>query len=262
MLLVGSSTYRELARIAGSIISVAFAVGPISRLLTRQMYLAIETRSGWDHPLHFSPNLVEELRFWRCNVDSFNVYAIRPPVTSSTIVFTDASDVAFGGFSASLDGLKAIYYVLLSYADQLKFRRVKVCTDNQSAARIISVGSSKPWLQTLALNIVQLCLSNGLVLEAPWIPRSLNEEADLLSRFIDRDDWSVNPSVFRVIDAKWGPHIIDQFAAYYNAQLPKFNSKFACPGCNGVDALAQDWSGENNWICPPIGLIVPSVKKL
>ena len=124
------------------------------------------------------------------------------------------------------------------------------------------MGSSKPWLQTLALDIFQLCLSNGIVLEAQWIPRSLNEEADLLSRFIDRDDWSVNPSVFRVIDAKWGRHTIDQFAAYYNAQLPKFNSKFACPGCNGVDALAQDWSGENNWICPPIGLIVPSIRKL
>ena len=100
VLLVGSSSYRELARIAGSIISVALAVGPISRLLTRQMYLAIETRSGWDHPLHFSPSLVEELRFWRCNVDSFNGYAIRPPVASSTIVFTDASDVSFIGFSA------------------------------------------------------------------------------------------------------------------------------------------------------------------
>ena len=40
----GSSSYRELARIAGSIISVALAVGPISRLLTRQLNLAIESR--------------------------------------------------------------------------------------------------------------------------------------------------------------------------------------------------------------------------
>ena len=38
------------ARIAGTIISVALAVGPISRLLTRQMYFAIETRSSWDSP--------------------------------------------------------------------------------------------------------------------------------------------------------------------------------------------------------------------
>ena len=35
-----SSSYREIARIAGSLISVALAVGP---LFTRQMYLAIES---------------------------------------------------------------------------------------------------------------------------------------------------------------------------------------------------------------------------
>ena len=35
-----SSSYRELATIAGSTTSVASAVGPISRLLTWQMYLA------------------------------------------------------------------------------------------------------------------------------------------------------------------------------------------------------------------------------
>ena len=50
-----SSSYRELARIAGSIFSVALAVRPISCLLTRQMYLAIESRSAWDHIFLFPP---------------------------------------------------------------------------------------------------------------------------------------------------------------------------------------------------------------
>ena len=68
-----SSSYRELARIAGSIISVALAVGPISRLLTRQMYLAIESRSAWDHIFLLSPALLEELRFWSPNINSIMV---------------------------------------------------------------------------------------------------------------------------------------------------------------------------------------------
>ena len=51
----GYSSFRELVRIAGTIISVALAVGPISRLLTRQMYFAIETRSAWDNTIHFLP---------------------------------------------------------------------------------------------------------------------------------------------------------------------------------------------------------------
>ena len=74
-----SSSYRELARIAGSIISVALAVGPISRLLTRQMYLAIESRSAWDHIFLFLLALLEELKFWFCNIESFNGHSIRPP---------------------------------------------------------------------------------------------------------------------------------------------------------------------------------------
>ena len=78
----GYSSFRELARIAGSIISVALAVGPISRLLTRQMYFAIETRSAWDNTIHFSPSLLLELKFWFCNIDCFNGYSIRPPLAT------------------------------------------------------------------------------------------------------------------------------------------------------------------------------------
>ena len=150
--------------------------------------------------------------------------------------------------------------MLLSYVAQLKHKRVKIFTDNQGAARIVAIGSSKINLQALAMDIFNLCLVNNIVLEAQWIPRSLNEKADLLSRFVDKDDWSINPSVFRVIDAKWGPHTADRFASHYNAQVPRFNSKFASPGCSSVDALSQDWRDENNWICPPVSAIVLSVR--
>ena len=134
----GYSSFRELARIAGTIISVTLAVGPISRLLTRQMYFAIETRSAWDNTIHFSPSLLLELKFWCCNIDCLNGYSIRPPLATHTVVFSDASDVAFGGFSPSLDvtivsgmwepedigqsstfrELKAMYFLLLSYVAQ------------------------------------------------------------------------------------------------------------------------------------------------
>ena len=97
----GFSSFRELARIAGTIISAALAVGPISRLLTRQMYFAIETRSAWDDIIHFPPSLLQELKFWYCNIDCLNGYSIRPPLATHTVVFSDASDVAFGGFSAT-----------------------------------------------------------------------------------------------------------------------------------------------------------------
>ena len=49
------------------------------------------------------------------------------------------------------------------------------------------------------------------------------------------------------------------FATYYNAQLLRFNSKFASPENSDVDTLAQDWSAENDWLCPPVHLIIDSV---
>ena len=166
-----SSSYRELARIAGSLISVALAVGPLSRLFTRQMYLAIESHSAWDHTLHFSSALLEMLRFWYCNIESFNGYSPRPPPDSSTVICS--SDVGFGYFSASLDSvtasgmftaedlgqsstfreLKPFIMFLLSCAERLKWRRVKVFADNQGAARIVSVGSSKVHLVSVAVRI-------------------------------------------------------------------------------------------------------------
>ena len=88
------------------------------------------------------------------------------------------------------------------------------------------------------------------------------ERADLLSRFVDKDDCCGNPSVFSLLDGKWGPHTFDLFATYYNAQLPRFKLKFASPGCSGVDTLAQDWSADNNWMCPTASLIVNSVRHL
>ena len=278
----GFITFRKLARIAGFVNSMSLAVGPISRLLTRQMYFAIESKPAWDHLLCISDSLLEELKFWYLNIECFNGYSIKAPLVSSIVIFTDASEMAFGGFSACLDGspvscmwqpgdlrtsstyreLKAICFVLLSFVDKLYNKNVKVFTDSQTAARIVVVGISKPHLQLLAMDIFQLCLANHIVLDILWIPREENERADLLSRFIDKDDWSVNPSIFQIVNAKWGPHTFDRFASYYNAQLPRFNSKFAAPGSDGVDALAQNWSKENNWICPLVSLIVLSVRKL
>ena len=53
--------------------------------------------------------------------------------------------------------------MLLSYVAQLKHKRVKIFTDNQGAARIVAIGSSKTDLQALAMDIFNLCLVNNTV---------------------------------------------------------------------------------------------------
>ena len=44
LILGGYATYRELARLAGFIISLSLAVGHIARLFIRQMYFSIQSR--------------------------------------------------------------------------------------------------------------------------------------------------------------------------------------------------------------------------
>ena len=63
LILDGHATYRELAPLAGFIISLSLAVGPIARLFTRQMHFFIQSRPAWDVSFTFSEALVQELSF-------------------------------------------------------------------------------------------------------------------------------------------------------------------------------------------------------
>lgn len=89
----GYCSYQFLAKIAGSVLSCALAVGPVSRLLTRQMYFTTETRSAWDSIVHFTPAFLEELRFWYTNIDCFNGYRLRSVPSCCTVLFSDASQI-------------------------------------------------------------------------------------------------------------------------------------------------------------------------
>ena len=149
----------------------------------------------------------------------------------------------------------AVKRVLQAVADKLRSSRIRWFTDNQNVVRIMTVGSGKDCLQEVALEIFALCMSHAIHIEPEWIPREKNEMADYISRIVDYDDWFLNPAVFAWVDELWGPHTVDRFARHYNMQLPRFNSRFMCPGGEAVDAFTVNWSGENNWWCPPPVLI-------
>ncbi|KAK6038597.1 ribonuclease HI [Cooperia oncophora] len=70
----------------------------------------------------------------------------------------------------------------------LSFQHCVWYSDSQCAVRILSKGSLKKDLQSLALQIWDLCEALHATIDFVWIPRSLNTEADLASRFIDLDD--------------------------------------------------------------------------
>jgi len=130
-------------------------------------------------------------------------------------------NVCVGGYfesqqSSTFRELTAIFFVIKAHVASLKHKKVKVFTDNENASRIVSVGSPKQHLQCLALDIFQLCLVNDIQIDAQWIPRDANVRACLLSRFVDKDGWSLKCEIFAQLDSRWGPHSVDRFVSHYN----------------------------------------------
>ena len=141
------------------------------------------------------------------------------------MAYSDASDSGYGGYvvelgrvivqgqwsalqaqqSSTWRELKAVDEVLRSLADKLAGHTVKWFTDSQNVVRIIQVGSKKPHLQDGTISIFQNCLSKNIRLELEWIPRTLNEKADYISRLMDWDDWQLSPSIFQQLDVFWVP---------------------------------------------------------
>lgn len=145
--------------------------------------------------------------------------------------------------------------VLQSFAHLLVGQSVQVNVDNQNAFRIISVGSAKEHLHTLALEIFQIAIKHDIIVVPQWIPRDRNTIADFYSKFNDTDDWSIDDKGFYQIYNRFGNFTVDRFSNDINKKVSRFNSKFYCPGTSNVNAFTADWSSENNWLCHPVSLI-------
>ena len=201
---------------------------------------------------------------------------------SRSIVYSDASDLGVGGVVKDHEGviyhlpwtanemfrsstwrkLKAVYTCLSSFSVVLSGRAVQWLTDNRNIPSIIRSGSMKRDLHEISLSIFQLVLRNGIDLQVDWIPRSLNEHADAISRIVDFDHCGVSFEFFSLVENIWGPHSVDRFANSHNRKLPKFFSHFWNPDSEEVDAFCFDWAGENNWLVPPVSLVPRVIRHL
>ena len=167
----------------------------------------------------------DEIAFWINNINKINGYHIKQNHAVTKIVYSDASDHAYGGFIAEKLGnviargsfteaeaetsstyreLLAVKHVLNSLSSQLAHESILWYTDNWNVSRILEVGSSKDHIQDLALQIFAIRLKLDIKIIPCWLPRKENELADAISKFHDTDDWGIDQESFAYIQSKFG----------------------------------------------------------
>jgi hypothetical protein len=130
--------------------------------------------------------------------------------------------------------------------------------DNANAAIFCGKGSSKPRLQKYAEQIADIALAFDIVVKRTWIPRDLNNVADILSKLIDYEDYGIKSSVFEEICAAFGKRpVVDCF----NTDL--FYSITYCPNTAGIDCFSFNWKMAGLcWLFPPPRLIGKALNHL
>ena len=170
---------RNLASFTAQIISTSPASGNISRILTRHCVLSTLSVQRWEEKIEFDQCCIEELRFWRINLNSLKVRDCFLSHKSQCFVYSDASATGCGSMitlneehichrlwepsecfkSSTWRELAAIDFSLDSFAPVLEDSLVKWCTDSRSAAKIVEVESMKLDLHRLAVKIFQFFLA-------------------------------------------------------------------------------------------------------
>ncbi len=280
---------RDVSRLAGRLISMRWAFGKISQVMTRHMYSDI-AGVPLSHHIQPSAGSADEARFWLASFDRFNgaVQIWRKPALRTVRINTDAAGHGLAGnggwagvlqtpsgrplvardtFSFATAGesstrleLTAVLHTLRSFHQQGHLPRgvaLLLKGNNQGTCEILHKGSScAPACHSVAKAIFWFCIQHDISLQPTWVPRDLNQAADYYSKLRDSGDVQLNPALFRRLNHMWGRFTIDLFASPRTTQLRSFYSRFANPTCTGINAFAHTWGTEQlSWAYPPYKLV-------
>ena len=136
-------------------------------------------------------------------------------------------------------------------------------TDSENLVSFLTKGSGKSHIQADIFRIMMICQELRLRIIPIHLLRGdpRIEKADDGSKSADTDRWAVDIATFRKIENE-EKFSIDLFASDKNSKCSRFYSNFFCPGTCGIDAFAHSWEGERAWVCPPINLVVKSIRKI
>ena len=286
---------RAVSRVVGLIISCRLALGDRALLFTRYLMhdLRLVRDGQWDLEVVVCRQSFEHLAIWDARFDEWNGSDIRPrPFQASVFAAADASERSVAGFvyrtprlgpchlpifadldptllgsSSTRREMTGYHHTVKCMTQVLDLRGTDVLldVDSLSAVHISQRGGSQalcPATATLGIHddLLKLHLLQeefGFRLRLRWNPRdcALQQQADDLSKDVDRFDFSLSPhwlslALERVDVSGW----VDRFASPASCVCGRFFSRYISDGAEGFDSLLFAWD-EPSWIFPPFPLL-------
>ena len=283
---------KEVASFCSLMTSMRPALGDIARFRTRALLQIVDEAQkkwGWGAEAKLDSAAVGELEFWMNSLGEYNGFPIRPKPGVVDVrqvrMVSDAGEHMAGGVEWTKDGKKegSEFQVHLTEKQQqsssteremlgqraglrlnakrLEGRSVRWICDNWATTVIHRVGSMRPRLQQLALEMAELCRIHGISIEWVWKSRKSEEVkvADYLSKDYDFSDFYLSSVDFQSLWEEFGPFSCDYFASSFTFRMHPFMSRYQCEGSAGVDAFTAVWRG-NGFFHPPVCKIVETVR--
>ena len=262
---------RTLAKSAGLCFSMALTVSP-GKLFLRHTYRLIASRASWNDNIILNKKCIKEQQILLILKKSnrfrliFKLKLTLEKMLRAVLYELEVKgdwNVQVSQESSNYRELLAILLALETFKFHIQNLTVEVLSDNSTAgAYVRNKGGPSLELTEISKAIWGLAIDFNITLICTHIPGIKNIRADRLSRSPDTHNWMLHPAIFDWINKRFGPLTIDRFATSLNAQLPRFNSRYWEPETEAINALAQDWSQENNYVNPPWALIPRILEKV
>ncbi|KAF8357402.1 hypothetical protein PRIPAC_92397 [Pristionchus pacificus] len=282
---VESLTVRDRNCAIGCIMAASLVLGDRASLLSRALlhtvavHQKLSLSSSTSIPL--SPSERDEVDRWIRELAYRAVRSfIEKPWHFDVRVETDASAIELGVVvrdtqrgtlntsrnltlsereeSSTLREVRAVDFAVRTFEKEWEGMNVLFMGDNQGAVSILRKGSMKPEINEVAQRVEEIRTRIRANFKFHWIPRELNTDADLASREVDRDDWSIQDWVVERAVKRWGSPDIDMFADETNTKCERFVSRVPSRGALAVNAFGDPtlWRDRSLlWCVPPPSLL-------
>ncbi|KAK6017829.1 hypothetical protein OSTOST_16640 [Ostertagia ostertagi] len=274
-----SPSLRQRLRVFGFLASMYLVIPRDKSKRKRSLITEIAEKASAGHSITYRWSLKrderEELIEWLDYIrnSKTQLRSLNEEFRDFFIISTDASEYGVGAVFHSSHGknsistrdlpidlrrasstareLFGILHAIRAFSSMISGERVQIQTDSQTAQTVFYKGSTKRDLQRLALQIWETAERLRIRMEVFWIPRELNREADMVSRIVDLDGWSILDSIYEKLCELWGPFEADMFANAENRKCETFVSRWFSEGCAAVDAFSDSaaklWSQCRCW---------------